>query len=858
MNPSSPPLPIDAILSDIVLHLRRSSALVVSAAPGAGKTTRVPLALLDADVGAGKQVIVLEPRRIAARAAAEFISRQRYENVGKTIGYRVRLEQRGGPDTRLWLLTEGVFSRQLSRDPLLDDVGVIVLDEFHERHLQGDVALSVVRELQTTVRPDLKLVVMSATLETDRIAAHLGNCPVLRSEGRAFPVEVSYQRELGQGLLPNLVRSALARLLGEEDDGGDVLVFLPGAAEIRRTTAAIGELVRHHGIDIETLHGDLPLEAQRRALERGERRRVVLATNVAETALTVEGVTAVIDSGLARAARFDARRGINHVDVRPISRASADQRTGRAGRTAPGRCMRLWTAGEHAARLAYEVPEIARLDLSAVLLELRAWGLQEVRRLPWLDPPPEASVSRAEALLVQLGACEENTRALTEVGRRLLNLSAPPRLARILLEAERRGCAEESVLLAALASERDVLAGGPLILQPGRRSLTHATAMSDLLWRADLFEEARRSGFDRSSCERLGLDPRRLHAVERARRQLRATLRPTKPTGASLEDDLLKCMLAGFADRVCRRREPGSRRALMVGRTGVVLDEASVVREAEYFIAIELEHGRGVRHAEARVRLASAVRREWLDELFPHAMRRSEEMVFDPLGERIVQRKRHMYFDLVLDEETSVNVDRRRAGELLAEVVRADTRGTLKPAGGVETLLRRIGFLRRAMPELQLAAEEALLRDAGASLCAGCSTLADVRRMDVVAALNGLLTHQQRSVLRAEAPVEYELPSGRKVSIDYGGEVPAVEARIQEIFGLTSTPRLAADRVPLLVRLLAPNYRPVQITDDLESFWRNTYPEIRKQLRGRYAKHHWPEDPFSAKPMSKVGRRQPC
>jgi ATP-dependent helicase HrpB len=848
-------LPIDAILPEVLAQLARSAAVVISAAPGAGKTTRVPPALLDAGLAGEKQVVVLEPRRIAARAAAEYVAGESRVQVGGEIGYRVRLEQRGGPRTRLWFVTEGVFSRQIVKDPFLEDVGVVVLDEFHERHLQGDVALAVARELQATVRADLKLVVMSATLETERIAAHLGDCPVVRSQGRAFPVRVEHLEERDLRFLSDRVRKALADLLREPDDGGDVLVFLPGAGEIRRAESAIAEIAAAHDLEISVLHGELPLEAQRRALLRGDKRRVVLATNVAETALTVEGVTAVIDSGLARMARFDARRGINHIDVRPISRAAADQRAGRAGRTAPGRCVRLWPAAEHGGRLAHEAPEILRLDLAGIVLELRAWGLRDARSLGWLDTPPAASFARAEQALVQLGAIDAEGE-LTAVGRQLLSLSAPPRLARILVEAKRYGWTRDGALLAALAAERDIIAGDPR--SGGSRGGGFRTAgASDLLQRAELFEEAERWDFSESVCRRTGIDRRRVRAVAGARRQLLRAAGGHAPESPASDDDLLRCVLVGFADRVARRRAPGSSRAVMVGRTGVVLDESSVVRESEYFVAIELERGGGTHGAEARVRIASAVRKEWLRELFPGAITSAQELVFDPDRGRVVNRRRECFFDLILEEHTSLDVDRLRAGDLLTETLRADPRSLIGFSASVNDLLMRVSFLGSRVPELKMPSAEALLSDAVAAQCAGRTTLAEMRGLDFYSPIIGLLNREQASALRGEAPGEFRLPSGRQVKIDYGGGSPAVEARIQELFGLTATPRLARGRVPLVIRILGPNYRPVQITDDLESFWRTTYPQVRKQLRGRYPKHNWPEDPLTALPTSEVGRRQP-
>jgi len=767
----------------------------------------------------------------------------------------VRLEHKGGAHTRLWFVTEGIFSRQIVNDPFLEDVGVIVLDEFHERHLQGDVALAVVRELQSTIRPDLKLVVMSATLDTERIAEHLDRCAVIRSEGRTYPVRVEHAGDGDARVLSARVCDAVGRLLRENDGGGDVLVFLPGIGEIRRVADAVAQLIQDHDVALEILHGDLPLEAQRRVLAGSDRRRLVLATNVAETALTVEGVTAVVDSGLVRAARFDSRRGINHLEVRRISRASADQRAGRAGRTSPGRCVRLWSAAEHSGRLAHDVPEILRLDLSSILLELRAWGLGRARELAWLDRPPDEALSRAEDSLARLGALDAETGEITEIGRRLLSLSAPPRLARILVEAQRRGCSQEASLIAALASERDVSVGD---LAARRRSHSTSVGKSDLIERLDSFEEAERAGFRADACHRAGVDPRRARSVDRARRQLlRALGRSPNQSGDVSEDELLRCILVGFADRVARRRAPGSSRALMVGRTGVVLDEASVVREAEYFVAVELERGGKSQGSEARVRLASAVRKEWLYEV-PGAIHRSDELVFDSERQRVLRRRRECFFDLVLDEETNVDVDRHQAGKLLAEVVRADPTAAFALDSDIAPLLARMAFLYRELPELEWCAPSALLAEAAASLCSGCVSLAELRRRDVGSAIIGLMTAPQRHALMADAPMVYRLPSGREAHIDYGGEGgPAVEARIQELFGLLATPSLAWARVRLVIRIVGPNYRPVQITNDLESFWRTTYPEVRKQLRGRYPKHNWPEDPFSAQPTSKVGRRQP-
>jgi ATP-dependent RNA helicase HrpB len=855
-------LPIDPLLPEIVAGLTSGPRLVLRAPPGAGKTTRVPAALLDAGLAGKKQVIVLEPRRVAARAAAEFVASERGGRVGDEIGYRVRFEQKGDARTRLWFLTEGVLERQLVGDPFLEEVGLVVLDEFHERHLQGDVALAVIRELQNTVRRDLKLVVMSATLETERLAAYLGNCPVFTSEGKAHPVRIEYDEIVDDRPLPGRVASALRRLLDDKSDDGDMLVFLPGAAEIRRTAEAIAAIVATHQVAVVPLHGDLSLEAQYRAIHRGRQRKVVLSTNVAETALTIDGVTTVIDSGLARIARLDPRHGINTVRVMPISQAAADQRAGRAGRVAPGRCRRLWTRAAQGHRRPYETPEVLRLDLSATILELRAWGLQDVRQFQWLDPPADGAIERAERLLQQLDAVDETTGALTPIGQRMLRLSVAPRLARILIEAARRGCAGAGALIAALASERDIrLEQRAFAAAATSRPASPAAGPSDLLSRFEQFQDAARARFDTSACRALGLDPRSVHAVERSRRQLLRALGAQAGESIRLdqasEDAVLRAILAGFPDRVARRREPGSPRAIMVGGTGVVLAESSVVRDAELFVAVEVATGPQRRLSEARVHVASGIQREWLQQMFPGAVQRGREMVFDPQRERVIERVRERFHDLVLRETIVFDVDRVRAGEVLAEVARCNPMQAVAVSDGELALLERIRFLRYWMPNLALPEDaDTFLADTVASLCAGRRSFAELRSDDLRAALRSALSPPQRQALERLAPEEYELPTGRRARITYERDKPpAVAARIQELFGLTRTPRLAGGRVAMVIRLLAPNQRPVQITDDLESFWRNTYSEVRKQLRGRYPKHAWPENPLTATPISRTRRQ---
>lgn len=852
-------LPIDEVLADVVAVLRRSNRVVLRAAPGAGKTTRVPSALLDAGLSGGRPVLVIEPRRVAARAAAEFVARERGGRVGGDVGYRVRFARQGGAETRLWFLTEGVFARDFVRDPFLEGVGVVVLDEFHERHLQSDVALAVVRELQDTVRPDLRLVVMSATLDTAAVAAHLPGAAVLTSEGRAHPVAIEYD-DLGHGLrVEDRVLAAVRRVIAEP---GDVLVFLPGAAEIRRAARTLAPLAAQFGIDVCTLQGSQPLDEQARALRAGPRRRVVLATNVAETALTVEGVTAVVDSGLARVARFDARTGLDRLRLASISRSSATQRAGRAGRLGPGRCVRLWSRAEEAGRREHELPEVLRVDLSRTLLELAAWSLRDPTTLAWLDAPPAAALERARRLLRDLGALAGEGWTPTPLGRRLLAKPIAPRLARMLCEAEDRGVPAAGALVAALASERD------LRRQDGARAGA-ASAPSDLLLRAELFVEAARARFAPDVCARLGVDPHAARAVEQTRRQLarvrtharvRQLARVQMDEGDCAiadeisEDGMLHAVLAGFPDRVCRRREPGSPRAVMVGGTGVVLGPESAVRDAELFVAVDVEGGE--RGTEARVRLASGIEVDWLAATFPDAVTTSRTVECDPDAERIVARTVVRYHDLVLDEQARAAAPPEVAA-LLERVAADDPFGLLGPRDDVDALRVRLAFLRQWMPELDLPEPTRVAADAVAAVAVGARAIRDVRRADVVGVMTGFLTHAQRAALDTHAPTHWTLPSGRRVPVTYAlDRPPLVAARIQELFGLAASPRLAGGRVAVLFELLAPSARPMQVTDDLASFWRTTYAQVRAELRGRYPRHPWPDDPLRAEPTSRAKPRR--
>jgi ATP-dependent helicase HrpB len=847
------PLPIDAVLPDLLATLGRSPNVVLRAPTGAGKTTRVPPALLDAGLAAGRRVLMLEPRRLAARAAARRMAQERGENVGDTVGFQVRFERALGPRTRILVVTPGILLRMLHDDPYLESAGVVIFDEFHERGLESDLALGMARLVQQTVRPELRLVVMSATFAVEAVAAYLGGCPVVASEGRLHPVEIVHEARPAHRPWPVAAAEAVEHTLGRTR--GDLLVFLPGLQEIRQTARQLEALAGERDLAVLPLHGDLPAQQQDAALFPQPRRKVVLATNVAETSVTVEGVTGVVDTGLARVLRFDADVGLDRLQLEPISQASADQRAGRAGRTEPGVCVRLWSAASHRARAEQTEPEIRRVDLAGAVLHLLCLGEADVTRFPWLEPPRDDAVTQALALLRRLGALHET--AVTDLGRTLARLPVHPRLGRLLVEGRRLGVAERAALAAALLSERDPFERPP----DGPRESRHATR-SDVLDRVEALEQYER---DRRLSSPAGtLHRNAAHFVLRARDQLLRLVRQGPPTGSrssvphsefrvpSSEDAFLRALLAAFPDRVARRREPGGRRGLMVGGRGVKLAPASGVTEAELFLCVDVD-GRGV---EALVRQASAVQRDWLP---PELTSATVEVAFDEATDRVAARKRWRFDDLLLEETPAALPDGEQTAAVLAAAAAANLTKVLPPDDSdAGRYLLRVRCLREWMPELELPAfAEEDLRDLLNWLCPGRRSFAELRSGPWLEAIQGRLTHAQRQAVEREAPERLQVPSGSRLALRYEpGRPPVLAVRIQEVFGLRDTPRVAAGRVRVLLHLLAPNYRPQQVTDDLASFWANTYSQVRKELRARYPKHAWPEDPTTAPPEHRPRRRK--
>lgn len=863
-------LPIDALLPDVFEGLRRERNLVIEAPPGAGKTTRVPAALLDAGLAEDGEVWTLEPRRIAARMSARRVAEERGERAGETVGYQVRFEDVSSESTRLRFLTEGVFARRLLSDPNLTRAKIVVLDEFHERRLHSDVALALLRRLQRSSRPDLKIVAMSATLDAVGVAKYLGDCPSLRSEGRLYPVSVEHIARPDERPLETQVVDALSRLLSEEA-GGDVLVFLPGAAEIRRARAACETLAAERNLLVLPLHGELPAAEQDAAVRPADRRKVILSTNVAETSITIEGVAFVIDSGLARVASHSPWTGLPALNVARISQASATQRTGRAGRTREGRAVRLYTAQDFAARPAHEEAEVHRLDLAETALELHAAGARDLAAFDWFETPPAAALEAAETLLRRLKAIDEKG-SLTETGEKMLRLPLHPRLARIIIEASRRKASDDACAIAALIGERDIrereIFADARTRNARREAKSHGP--SDLLELLDLFDEAAQGDFAPTRLRALSLNPSAVRAVERSRRQLRrVTAKISEREGDSRakegerEIGILISILTGFPDRVARRRLTGaidakdeSSELLLSGGGAAELSPESVVRSAEFLVAVDAEERRahaegrgGGRRAGALVRLASAIEPEWLIELFPEDVRETVEAVWNAQAERAETSSRLVYDQLTLTESRAAVEGDLEASRLLFEKASEAGLYAFIEREELERFLARTEFVSRSMPEANF---PALSEDDALScleeLCAGRRGFAELREAVKAGGLFDLLrknfTQEQTRLLARAAPERIELSRRRNAKVNYErGREPYVASRLQDFFGMREGPRIASGRVPLVLHLLAPNQRPVQVTTDLAGFWQRHYPQIRRELSRRYPRHAWPEDP---------------
>jgi ATP-dependent helicase HrpB len=775
------------------------------------------------------------------------MSGERGTRLGEEVGYQVRFDSRTGPRTKIEVITEGILLRMLHEQPFLEGIAAVIFDEFHERSLSSDLALGMTRQIQQSVRPDLKVLVMSATLAAGPIAAYLGGCPVVESAGRMFPVSVRYLPSLDKRPIEELAAAGVEQVL--KDTAGDVLVFLPGVGEIRKTATRLKGLAEEQNLAVMELYGDLPAEQQDAVLAPGPRRKVILATNVAETSLTIEGVTAVVDSGLARIQRHDEQTGLDRLEITSISKASADQRVGRAGRTQSGICLRLWPEAAHRHRAEYETPEIHRVDLAGAVLQIGAWIEPDYRTFPWFDAPEPAALARAESLLTMLGALDRGK--ITRLGTELAAVPVHPRIGCLLVEGGRLGAAEEAALAAAMLSERDpFLRGGG----PQRRPASHFS-QSDVLDRLHALQDFEHRGSAASLCGEINRQGAK--QIFKVRDQLLSLLekssrnRTPKEPHPSSDEAVLRAILAAYPDRVARRRESGSKRAVMVGGRGVMLADESAVLEAELLVCVAIDGATG----EALVRQASGVRREWLSE----ELLQSETVVeFDDQRETVTAKKQVTWNGLLLEESQAALPTGEKVESLLSSAA-AERMERVLPKDNEDfthfvTRVRCLGTWRPdwGLPPLDDAAFRSLLP----KLVIGCRSFTDLRKSPWLHAAKSLFSYPQLQLIQREAPERIEVPSGSRITVQYElGRPPVLAVRVQEVFGLLDTPRLAGGKVLVLMHLLAPNMRVAQVTDDLRSFWTNTYALVRKDLRARYPKHSWPEDPFTAQPQRRPRKK---
>lgn len=824
-------LPIEAILPQLQRALAEHPHVVLQASPGAGKTTRVPLALLAAPWLRDRKIIMLEPRRLAARSAAHYMAQSLGEPVGKTVGYRVRLDSRVSAATRIEVVTEGVLTRMLQIDPALEGVGLVIFDEFHERSLQADLGLALCLESQAALRDDLKLLVMSATLDGASIAALLGDAPVITSSGRSFPVTTHYLapplRASRDQVLQHVV-AAVVRALREEQ--GSLLVFLPGTAEIRRVEQILRVQIDNAEVMIAPLYGELSIEAQEQAIcpPPAGRRKVVLATNIAETSLTIEGIRIVIDGGLARVPRFDPSTGLTRLETVTVSQAAAEQRCGRAGRLESGVCYRLWSEGRHL--LPYAAPEILEADLAPLVLELAQWGCRDPRQLRWLDPPPTAAYTQAQDLLQRLGALDHEQR-ITAHGRDMATLPLHPRLAHMVLRGQKIGAGAMACELAALLSERDVLRSGK-VRDTDIRSRMHL--LRGMTGEAE---------FDRGALQRVK------QSAAQWRRQLSIS--------ESDSDETLLGVVLGHAypDRIAKRRPGETGRYLLANGRGAAFVQHELLADEPYLVIAQLEGS----EREARIFLAAAIGVDQIERFFGDQILSSEFVLWDGREEAVMARRQRRLGALVLEDQPLATPDQEAVVGALLGGVRQMGLDRLPWDKHSRLWQQRVQFLHRLEPtQWPDVSDQALMNtveDWLAPFLTGMSRRAHLAKLDLAAALNSLLSWPQQRALDELAPTHVQVPTGSRIALDYNNDPPVLAVRLQEMFGATDTPRIGGGKVKLLLHLLSPAQRPVQVTQDLAGFWRGSYHEVKKDMKGRYPKHYWPDDPLQAEPTRRAKPR---
>jgi len=838
-------LPIDLLKDDLVAACGRTRRLVLRAPTGSGKSTRIPQMLLDLGLVEG-QIVVLQPRRIAARLLAARIAQERGVKLGGEVGYQIRFERVESAQTRIKFVTEALLLRQMASDPQLKGIGAVVFDEFHERNLHSDVALALARRLQETGRPDLLLVAMSATLDTEGVARWLGSAETLAADGRTYPVDVEYTHQPRNSTRPvwDAAAEQVRRILQEEAEG-DVLVFMPGSYEIMRTIGAVRNLPESGGVEILPLHGELPPEEQDRAVKPGPRRKVIVATNVAETSLTIPGVRAVVDAGLARVARFDPHRGIDTLLIEPVSQASAEQRAGRAGRTGPGRCIRLWSQTDHAARPLRETPEIKRVDLSETILLLLTSGWGDATTFPWYEKPDDKALQRALTVLQDLGAVDP-AGALTRLGRRMAVFPAHPRYARMLMAAGEFGCVAEVARIAGLSQGRDILFRKVDDRTENARDAVEQEDGSDFFTRLALLRRAAEMKFDLDACERLGIHAQSARQADQAARQfLRIAEGQGLPVGDAPADPaaIRRCLLLGFSDRLAIRLDGGTLRcALVHGRKGELRRE-SAVRHAKLLVAAEIDEIQARGEVTTYLSLCTAVEESWLRELFPADFGEVAAARYEPSLRRVVTRVERRFRDLVLETVEREDAPSDAASRLLAEEVVAGRLELEKWDTHVDAWIRRVNFLAKHCPELGVATfDDAGRRMVIEEVCAGAVAYRDIRERPVMGIVRGWLSHEQAMALESYCPEKIVLPRKKHPArIEYTTDGEAeVEATVQELYDFPGSKlRVCQGKVPIVVCIQSPARRTQQRTRDLDAFWKGSYELVKKELRGRYPKHEW-------------------
>ena len=835
-------LPIWKIHADILRTLRAGNRLVLVAPTGSGKTTQVPQMLLDAGIAGEKMIVVLQPRRVAARTVATRVAWEREGKLGAEVGYQIRFDDHTSVGTRICFVTEGILLRWLQDDRSLANVGAVVFDEFHERNLLSDVALALVKHLQQTQRPDLAMVVMSATLDAEPVAAYLDGCPILISEGQSFPVEVLYLSAPDFGPITAQAAEAVERILNSNAPG-DILVFMPGRGEINGTLDALRGMRTQERVACIPLHGELEPQEQDRAFSPNSLRKVIVATNVAETSITIDGIRHVVDSGVARVARYDAERGIGTLLLEPISRASADQRKGRAGRTAPGTCHRLWTTSSHKDRDERNMPEIQRSDLAEVVLLLHSLGIREAATFDWLDKPDAQAVERAERLLTMLGALLDA--ALTPIGRQMLRLPMHPRYSRMLIEATQRGCVPDAALCAALVSGRDLLArlDRDDAQTKAARELFEDSADSDFITLMRAYEFAKANGFSFDRCRQYGINAQVARQVEQTYQQIlhaaqQQRLYDRAAAPSKNDEALLRCLMAGFADQLAKRREPGKPACdLTDGRSGQLVRE-SVVQDAAFFVVANL---RETPTGQTLLSLATAVQPAWIAEMFPQHLTTTLAHLFDAQNKRVAAMRLVRYRDLVIEQKPQQrDLDHVASGRCLAEAHSAGAFDLPFMDHRVKQFIARVDLIHATLPELEFVPfDKPAITASLARAFIGISHVKEAQAAPLLAAFHQHLEKGQVSWLDELTPVSIPWPGGGTIKISYVNDIPEAQVKLQECFALTSHPTICEGRLPVSLSVHTPDGKRLVTTKDWPVFQAREWPKHRQAVAKKFPSVMW-------------------